>query len=56
MIGDSKGDIEAGRNFGLRTILVRTGHGKELEKKECNCWNYIQNDLLDGVKRILQVD
>lgn len=33
MIGDNKGDIEAGRNFGLRTILVRTGYGEELEKE-----------------------
>lgn len=56
MIGDNKGDIEAGRNFGLRTILVRTGYGEALEKKECNCWNYVQDDLLDGAKRILRVD
>jgi histidinol-phosphate phosphatase family protein len=33
-IGDKAGDIEAGKNFGLRTILVRTGYGKR-EEAEC---------------------
>lgn len=31
MIGDNKGDIEAGKNFGLKTILVRTGYGEKVE-------------------------
>lgn len=30
MIGDKPGDAEAGAAAGCRTILVRTGHGKEL--------------------------
>lgn len=29
MIGDSKSDIECGKNAGLRTILVKTGNGIE---------------------------
>ena len=33
-IGDKTSDIEAGKNFGLRTILVRTGYGKQHEA-EC---------------------
>lgn len=32
-IGDKITDIEAGKAFGLKTILVRTGHGKENELK-----------------------
>ena len=32
-VGDKLSDLEAGRNFGVRTILVRTGYGKETEKK-----------------------
>jgi D-glycero-D-manno-heptose 1,7-bisphosphate phosphatase len=32
-IGDKASDVEAGRKFGLKTIFVRTGHGKNEEKK-----------------------
>ena len=33
-IGDKVTDIEAGKSFGLRTILVRTGYGSDAES-EC---------------------
>ncbi len=32
-IGDKAGDIEAGKKFGLKTVLVRTGYGVREEKK-----------------------
>ena len=32
-IGDKLSDLEAGKNFGIQTILVRTGYGRETEKK-----------------------
>ena len=32
-IGDKAGDIAAGKSFGLKTVLVRTGYGREDEKK-----------------------
>lgn len=32
-VGDKLSDLEAGKNFGVRTILVRTGYGKDVEKK-----------------------
>ncbi len=32
-IGDKVSDVEAGKRFGLRTIFVRTGHGREDEAK-----------------------
>jgi len=31
MIGDKRVDVEAGRAAGCRTILVRTGYGREEE-------------------------
>ena len=33
MIGDKISDIKAGKNLGMKSILVRTGHGLEEEKK-----------------------
>ena len=32
-IGDKASDIEAGRNFGLRTVFVLTGHGQNDKNK-----------------------
>ena len=32
-IGDKSSDVEAGRRFGIRTIFVRTGHGRREEPK-----------------------
>ena len=33
LVGDKASDVEAGKRFGLRTIFVRTGHGKAEEPK-----------------------
>src|SRR6185295_3629766 len=30
-IGDKRSDIECGRNAGIKTVLVRTGYGKETD-------------------------
>ena len=46
MIGDKKGDLEAGKKAGLKSILVLTGYGKKIEdeiKKEYK----IAKDLLE---------
>lgn len=32
-VGDKLSDLEAGRDFGVKTLLVRTGYGKDTEKK-----------------------
>lgn len=45
MIGDNKGDILAGRSFGLQTIMVRTGYGRELEQSGFLESDYISDDL-----------
>lgn len=51
MIGDSTTDILAGKNIGLNTILVRTGHGGKDEK--CHAApDYVFNNLLDAVNWI----
>ncbi len=34
-IGDKLTDVQAGKNFGLKTILVRTGHGR-LDEPKCS--------------------
>ncbi|MGB6129237.1 MAG: D-glycero-beta-D-manno-heptose 1,7-bisphosphate 7-phosphatase [Psychrilyobacter sp.] len=33
MVGDKISDVNAGKNLGMRSILVKTGHGLEEEKK-----------------------
>ncbi|MDO5408140.1 MAG: D-glycero-beta-D-manno-heptose 1,7-bisphosphate 7-phosphatase [Eubacteriales bacterium] len=35
MIGDKLIDVQAGRNYGVRTVLVGTGYGAEEHAKEC---------------------
>lgn len=32
VVGDNKADIDLGKNIGATTILVRTGHGRQIEK------------------------
>lgn len=54
-VGDKLSDLEAGKNFGVKTVLVRTGYGKETEKKLTQKLrpDYVVNDLLDAVPIIL---
>ena len=41
MVGDKVSDVEAGRKLGMRSILVKTGHGKkEIEKLNFQCEIY----------------
>lgn len=54
-IGDSKSDIEAGKRFNLKTILLLCG--KTSEEESVKEWeykpDYVRKDLLDAVKSIL---
>ncbi|UUV19373.1 D-glycero-beta-D-manno-heptose 1,7-bisphosphate 7-phosphatase [Fusobacteria bacterium ZRK30] len=43
MVGDKVSDIKAGENLGMRSILVRTGHGLEEEKKVKNSCEVHEN-------------
>jgi len=42
-IGDKATDIEAGKNFGLRTVLVRTGYG---HKHESLCQGELRPNMI----------
>ncbi|MEI7751122.1 MAG: HAD family hydrolase [Candidatus Omnitrophota bacterium] len=55
-VGDKFSDLEAGVNFGIRTILVRTGYGAETEKKLTKKLqpDHIVNNLRDAVPFILK--
>ena len=46
MIGDKKGDLEAGKRAGLKSVLVLTGYGKNTVKDIENDY-LIADDLLD---------
>lgn len=52
MIGDKLADIEAGLAAGCRTILVRTGYGKE-EEQNVDPQTIVCDDLLSAVKCIV---
>jgi len=53
MIGDKLSDIEAGRNAGCKTIMVKTGYGaEELKNSKIKC-DYVADDLYDAVEHIL---
>lgn len=55
-IGDSIVDIHCGMNAGLKTILVKTGYGKEsisLLKKENNFPTFVADNLMDACNFIL---
>jgi len=59
MIGDTTSDIRAGRDAGLRTVLVRTGHAGR-DRKYGDAADYVMPDLaaavdwvLDGHARLL---
>ena len=53
MIGDTTTDIMAGKNYGLKTILVRTGHAG-LDKKYDAEPDLVASDILEAVKWILE--
>ncbi len=55
IIGDKTSDILAGKNAGLKTILVKTGHvgnDKEFDVKA----DFIARDMVDAVKFIKEVE
>ena len=56
MIGDNIADIQAGNNFGVRTILVSTGYGKKLRDEGGVKYDYYTANLLSAVEYILERD
>lgn len=53
MVGDMESDIQAGINFGIHTILVSTGYGRETYEKGNSGYEYYAMDLWDAVNVIL---
>lgn len=55
-VGDKLSDIEAGKNFGVKTILVRTGYGADVEKQLTQEMrpDHIVDHLNDAVSFILR--
>ncbi len=53
VIGDRDCDIELGQTVGTRTILVRTGGGKEAEQNAIHTPDYVADDLLDAAEWII---
>lgn len=45
VVGDKRVDIELGKNIGAKTILVKTGYGKEFEKEKDLNPDYVVDDL-----------
>ncbi|MBI3306765.1 MAG: HAD family hydrolase [Candidatus Omnitrophica bacterium] len=54
-VGDKATDVEAGKRFGIKTIFVRTGHGRLDEKKLTGKLkpDHIANNLSDAVEFLL---
>ena len=52
-IGDKASDIECGRNAGVKTILVRTGYGRETEPRLAD---FVAEDLKAAAKLIVDLN
>lgn len=56
MIGDNRGDILAGKRFGLKTVLVKTGYGQALTVEGFADSNFVADDLPHAVRLILNLE
>lgn len=54
MIGDSITDIQAGKRFGIRTILVATGYGQSVYENGNCLVDFYERDIYCAVRRILE--
>ncbi|KPK89655.1 hypothetical protein AMJ80_09465 [bacterium SM23_31] len=55
IVGDKLTDIECGHNAGLKTVLIRTGYGKDEEKKLGKSPTGVQPDvILDTLKDVVE--
>ncbi|HTA45728.1 MAG TPA: D-glycero-beta-D-manno-heptose 1,7-bisphosphate 7-phosphatase [Bryobacteraceae bacterium] len=55
VVGDKCSDIQAGRNTGAMTFLVRTGHGLETERAGQCQPHHVVNDLKSAAERICDI-
>jgi len=56
MVGDHPSDIELGRNAGVRSIYVLTGHGKSHRKDLSAEPDFVADDLLEAARWIENED
>ncbi len=54
MIGDKWADVKAGFDFGIKSILVKTGKGGRSDEKHKTDVAYIAEDLPDAAKFIIK--
>jgi histidinol phosphatase-like enzyme len=54
MVGDRWKDIEAGKAVGARTVLVRTGYGREAEDTNTSDDTMVVDNLMQAVSWILR--
>lgn len=54
VIGDNVCDIELGRAVGARTILVRTGYGREVERSGAARADFVADDLAAAAEYVQQ--
>ncbi|MDR2726836.1 MAG: D-glycero-beta-D-manno-heptose 1,7-bisphosphate 7-phosphatase [Deltaproteobacteria bacterium] len=53
IVGDKEADVDLGRNVGARTLLVRTGHGRDAEARAGNKADAVVDDLAAAADWIL---
>ena len=56
MIGDNAGDMGAGKNYGVKTILVGTGYGQEIRKAGKTPYDYFAETLQDAAELVINGD
>ena len=54
-VGDKKDDVDAGRNVGATTFLVRTGYGEKQAFPEGAGPDYVVADLAEAARKIEQL-
>jgi D-glycero-D-manno-heptose 1,7-bisphosphate phosphatase len=54
IIGDKWSDVKTGKNFGVKSILVLTGHAGNDEEKHKTEVEYIAKDLLEAAKFVIK--
>ena len=52
VVGDKDCDIELGRRIGAISLLVRTGYGRETEKRGETRPDYVADDLVDVAAKV----